>query len=118
MPADNSVIYTESYQNFLACGRELKIRISKVEVVRDKSFEQHPDVSTRLRTGFELPPVHWGADVKKEVSPIPYDPDWARAAVTVYRFGGRITYREVSPTEYEAKLELPPLYSFHDNAPA
>jgi hypothetical protein len=86
-------------------------------VVRDKSFERHPDVATRLRTGFELPPLPWGANVKKDEAPISYDPDWALAAVTVYRFGGRITYREVSPAEYEAKLELPPLYSTHYEVP-
>lgn len=107
---------TREYFEFLAQGRDLRIVVRKEDVTSDRPFEQTPIFATRLSSGFELPPSLPQHPPQGQEQIQRYKADWAHITTTIYRFGGRILYREISPEAYEIKLELPPLHPIADQA--
>lgn len=104
-----SIVQQEDYLKFLATGGELRLTVNKSDIAKDRDFEKTPDIASKLRTGFELPPTPMAFIPAAIGQIIAYEDEWARVSVLIYNAGGRIIFREVSPEQYEAKLELPPM---------
>ena len=110
MPVSLEKFLATEYHAFLAYGTSLRVTLRKNAVTRHRAFEEAPDFVDRLASGFELPPslpLH-APDSREQIQV--YAEPWARVTTTIYRFGGRIIYREVSAEDYEVTLELPPLW--------
>ncbi|EPG6560114.1 hypothetical protein PQM29_001170 [Morganella morganii] len=70
------------------------------------NFYKLPEIQSKLSTGFELSPpdiIHY----PKEAALISaYGDDWTRFITRVYRAGGRIIYRQITPDIYHAECKL------------
>jgi hypothetical protein len=95
------------YREFLASGGRVVVQLDKIDVFGDTDVEQSPFVAPYLDTGFEIKPSPV-LETLAHVDQIDcYGDPWSRVVAIVYRNGGSIVYKRLSPGKYEATLSLP-----------
>lgn len=96
----------ELFQCFLAYWEQLQVTVSVDRLTPIGALPRHVEPSEK----FELPPPLPSLPLDDPQQPVHYTEEWAPIAAVVYRFGGRIIYRQVARGELEATMELPPLW--------
>lgn len=96
----------ELFHRFLAFREKLSVAVPVEQITVRGSFPRGLDAGEI----FELPPPHPSLPLDDPQQPVHYTEEWAPIAAIVYRFGGRVIYRQTPAGELEATMELPPLW--------
>lgn len=96
----------ELFHHFLAYQDRLRVTIPVDRITRSGSFPYRVEATE----AFALPPLLPSLLLDDPQQHVPYTEECAPVAAIVYRFGGRIIYRQAAAGEVEARMELPPLW--------
>lgn len=95
------------YRDYVEHGGRLRFEMEARDLDPSGSFEKSPLLAPYLESGFELKPSPIIEMPQNSAALFLYGGSWDRVIAHIYLNGGRIVYKKLATSRYEAVAEAP-----------